>query len=73
MAATITLGFNQLSDEKIGSLLAALCASKVGGKFLELVTGTGLCTSWMLQGMCRSSSLITIDNNANLLMSLKST
>ena len=48
---TRKLGFNQLSDAKIGSLLSTLCASKQEGKFLELGTGTGLCTVWMLHGM----------------------
>jgi len=34
--------------------------------FLELGTGTGLCTSWMLQGMCESSTLTTVDNDKQL-------
>lgn len=63
---TIELGFNQLSDGRIGSILSTLCASKVNGTFLELGTGTGLCTSWMLQGMCKSSRLITVDNEKPL-------
>jgi predicted O-methyltransferase YrrM len=62
LASTHELGFNQLSDGKAGSILSTLCASKRGGKFLELGTGTGLCTSWMLQGMCELSTLITVDN-----------
>ena len=66
LEATTELGFNQLSDGKIGSLLSTLCASKVNGLFLELGTGTGLCTSWMLQGMCKSSKLITVDNEKTL-------
>ena len=66
LEATNELGFNQLSDERIGSLLATLCASKVKGIFLELGTGTGLCTSWILQGMCESSKLITVDNEKPL-------
>ncbi len=63
---TNTMGFNQLSNSREGSFLAALCASKIGGKFLELGTGTGLCTSWMLHGMCGSSTLLTVDNDAKL-------
>ena len=66
LEATIELGFDQLSDGKIGSILSTLCASKVNGIFLELGTGTGLCTSWMLQGMCKSSRLITVDNEKPL-------
>ena len=64
--ATIALGFDQLSDEKVGSLLSTLCASKANGVFLELGTGTGLCTSWMLHGMCKLSRLITVDNEKSL-------
>ena len=63
---TIELGFNQLSDGKIGSILSTLCASKLNGTFLELGTGTGLCTSWMLQGMCKFSKLISVDNEKTL-------
>ena len=66
LEATTELGFNQLSDGKVGSLLSTLCASKVNGTFIELGTGTGLCTSWMLHGMCKSSRLITDDNEKSL-------
>lgn len=66
LEATHQLGFAQLSDGQAGSFLSSLCASKVGGHFLELGTGTGLCTSWMLNGMCQSSSLITVDNDSEL-------
>lgn len=63
---TQTIGFDQLSDGKLGTLLAVLCASKQNGSFLELGTGTGLCTSWMLHGMCNLSKLITVDNDESL-------
>jgi predicted O-methyltransferase YrrM len=59
-------GFNQLSDEKAGALLSVLCASKPQGKFLELGTGSGLSTSWMLEGMCSNSNLTTVDNDGTL-------
>ena len=62
LTATEELGFTQLSGEKVGSLLSTLCSSKIRGQFLELGTGTGLCTAWMLHGMCRTLSLITVDN-----------
>ena len=63
---TYDLGFEQLSDESIGSLLSTLCASKINGKFLEIGTGTGLSTSWMLHGMSSSSTLVTVDNDLRL-------
>ncbi len=59
-------GFSQLSDEKVGALLATLCASKPAGNIVELGTGTGLCTAWMLHGMCQFSSLKTVDNDKAL-------
>ncbi|MGH1487588.1 MAG: O-methyltransferase [Cellvibrionaceae bacterium] len=64
-------GFNQLSDSKAGALLASLCASKPKGKFIELGTGTGLCTAWMLSGMCEHSSLVTVDNDKKLVFIAK--
>lgn len=56
-------GFTMASDVLTGSLLRALAASKPAGKFLELGTGTGLATSWILDGMDAKSSLISIDND----------
>lgn len=56
-------GFTMASDVLTCSLLRTLAASKPGGKFLELGTGTGLSTSWILDGMSSSSDLISIDND----------
>ncbi|WP_255066045.1 O-methyltransferase [Lacihabitans sp. LS3-19] len=56
-------GFTVPSDINVCSLLKTLAASKPKGRFLELGTGTGLSTSWILDGMSFSSSLISIDND----------
>jgi predicted O-methyltransferase YrrM len=56
-------GFTMPSDINVCSLLKTLAASKPNGRFLELGTGTGLSTSWILDGMCLSSTLISIDND----------
>jgi len=64
---TNELGFEQLSDECTGSLLSTLCGSKINGVFLELGTGTGLSTSWILYGMSSSSKLMTVDNDKGLI------
>jgi len=61
------IGFDQKSDRKVGALLAALCASKPGGLFLELGTGCGLSTAWMAKGMDAASRLVTVDNDAQVL------
>jgi predicted O-methyltransferase YrrM len=59
--------FDMSSDLYTGSLLKTLVASKVSGKILELGTGTGLATSWILDGMDKNSKLVTIDNNEVLI------
>ena len=64
--ATRALSFNMASDLYTGSLLKTLVASKPSGHFLELGTGSGLATSWMLAGMDAASKLVTVENNALL-------
>ena len=61
------IGFEQTSDNQVGTLLATLCASKPAGKFLELGTGCGLSTVWMAEGMDRQSRLISVDNDAEVM------
>lgn len=63
---TNNIEFDQISDSLLGSLLSTLSASKPGGRFLELGTGSGLSTAWLLQGMDACSSLITIDDDEKL-------
>lgn len=65
--ATKASGFTMASDILTCSLLRTLAASKPGGTFLELGTGTGLSTSWILDGMDADSTLVSIDHDANLL------
>jgi predicted O-methyltransferase YrrM len=60
--ATKTSGFTMASDVLTCSLLRTLAASKPNAKFLELGTGTGLSTAWILDGMDKDSSLISIDH-----------
>lgn len=63
---TDKIGFNQLSDVKLGSLLSTLSATKPNGNFLELGTGSGLSTAWLLQGMDEDSSLVSVDEDNEL-------
>ena len=60
-------GFSMASDLYTGSLLKTLVASKPGASILELGTGTGLATSWILGGMDINPKLLTIENNELLL------
>lgn len=62
-----SIGFNMSSDRQVGSLLRTLVASKPQGNFLELGTGTGLSLSWIVEGMDKSSKVISIDNDSDLI------
>jgi predicted O-methyltransferase YrrM len=55
-------GFTMASDALTCCLLRTLAATKPDGKFLELGTGTGLSTSWILDGMNGGSTLESIDH-----------
>jgi predicted O-methyltransferase YrrM len=63
LADTAALGFTMASEPKTGALLASLAASKPGGQLLELGTGTGLGTAWLLSGMDAASRLETVDTD----------
>lgn len=63
-ADTQAHGFTMASDELTGSLLRTLAATKPGGRLLELGTGTGLATAWLLAGMDDEAELMTMDNDA---------
>src|SRR5438270_2489107 len=59
--------FRMNSDLLTGSLLRTLAASKPSGAFLELGTGAGLGTSWILAGMDGRSSLVSVENDPQVL------
>jgi predicted O-methyltransferase YrrM len=65
--ATKERGFTMASDMLTCSLLRTLAASKPAGKFLELGTGTGLSTSWILDGMDSRSTLVSVDHDETVL------
>lgn len=65
--ATKENGFTMPSDLLTCCLLKTLAASKPSGKFLELGTGTGLSTAWILDGMDSKATLISIDHDNTLL------
>lgn len=67
LEATTASGFTMASDILTCSLLRTLATSKPSGNFLEIGTGTGLSTSWILDGMSSDSSLISIDNDNKFL------
>ncbi|HUR41540.1 MAG TPA: class I SAM-dependent methyltransferase [Verrucomicrobiae bacterium] len=63
---TNALGFTMASEPATGAVLAVLAATKPGGRFLELGTGTGLGTAWLLAGMDANSRLDSVDTDATV-------
>jgi predicted O-methyltransferase YrrM len=63
---TKAAGFFRVSDLLVGSLLRTLAGSKPGGRLLEIGTGTGLGTAWILAGMDAAARLITVEITASL-------
>ncbi|MDR0787275.1 MAG: class I SAM-dependent methyltransferase [Gemmatimonadota bacterium] len=70
-ADTRAAGFTMASEPLTCSLLRTLAASKPSARFLELGSGTGLSTAWLLDGMDSESRLTTVDNDESLLAILK--
>jgi predicted O-methyltransferase YrrM len=64
---TENIGFQMVSEPLVGTLLRTLAASKSAGRFLELGTGTGVSTAWILEGMDAHSMLVTVENDAALI------
>jgi predicted O-methyltransferase YrrM len=62
-SAADAIGFTISSDALTGSLLRTLATSKPSGMLLELGTGVGMGTAWLLDGMDAASKLITVDRN----------
>ncbi len=60
------IGFGMSSEPLTGRLLRALAASKPGGRLLEIGTGAGIVTCWLLDGMDGSAKLTTIDQDARV-------
>lgn len=55
------LGFDRGSATEIGHLVRFLAATKPAGRFLEIGTGAGHGTAWILDGMDKSSTLTSIE------------
>lgn len=56
-------GFGMASDEATGRLLRTLAASRPTGTLLELGTGTGCATAWLLDGMDAGATLWTVEQD----------
>ncbi|PYS05061.1 MAG: SAM-dependent methyltransferase [Acidobacteria bacterium] len=60
-------GFTMASELQTGALLRTLAATKPGGHFLELGTGTGVGTAWLLSGIDAQSRLESVENDPTVL------
>lgn len=60
---TRNLGFTMACEAEVGCLLATLAAGKPGARALEIGTGTGVGTAWLLSGLDAASRLISLDND----------
>ena len=65
-SAALEAGFTMSCDERTGSLLAVLAAAHPGGRLLELGTGVGEGTAWLLSGMDPDSQLISVELDATV-------
>ncbi|MCX4778468.1 O-methyltransferase [Streptomyces sp. NBC_01264] len=60
------LGFDMSCDPRTGALLRTLAAARPGGRILELGTGAGMSTAWLLDGMAADSTLLTVESESPL-------
>jgi predicted O-methyltransferase YrrM len=61
-----SLGFRLSCEPQVGSLLRTLAASKPGGTLLELGTGVGVGTAWLLGGMSQDARLVSVDSDGTV-------
>lgn len=55
------MGFKMSCDLETASLLRTLAGSRKNATLLELGTGAGISTSWIIDGMDRESSVLTVE------------
>jgi len=67
LARSRAVHFQMNSDLLTGSLLRTLVVSKSDSSLLELGTGAGLGTCWILAGMDAGSSLISVESDRRVL------
>ncbi len=60
------MGVDGTCDARVGALLRTLAATVGGGRILELGTGIGMSTAWMLDGMDAGAHLVTVELDAEL-------
>jgi predicted O-methyltransferase YrrM len=66
LAETRKIGFQSWCWPQVGALLRVMASLKPAGRLLEIGTGTGVGTSWLLDGMDAGARLITVDINSQV-------
>lgn len=61
LADAARAGFAMSCEDRTGSFLATLAASKPGGRFLELGSGAGAGAAWLASGMTPDAHLTTVE------------
>ena len=61
MADTRKPGFMKWCWPQLGALLRLMASLKPGGRMIEIGTGTGVGTCWLLDGMDEAAKLTTVD------------
>src|SRR6478735_808350 len=61
MADTRKLGFMKWCWPQVGALLRLMASLKPGGRLVEIGTGTGVGTCWLLDGTDATAQLVTVD------------
>ena len=64
--------FPMSCDDETGAFLRVLAAAKPLGTVLELGTGVGVSTSWLLDGLASGTRLVTVERDAALSATAKS-
>ena len=64
--AALDHDFPMSCDDETGAVLRALAASKPLGIVLELGTGVGVSTAWMLDGLASGTRLVSVERDARL-------
>ncbi|MFJ5229452.1 O-methyltransferase [Kitasatospora sp. NPDC088391] len=60
-AECAALGFAMSCDAATGRLLRVLATARPGGRLLELGTGAGASTGWLLSGMDPAATLLSVE------------
>jgi predicted O-methyltransferase YrrM len=62
---TVETGFTMACEPQTGAILRTLAAAKPGASILEIGTGTGVGSGWLLDGMDSTARLTSVEKNGD--------